>query len=190
MTTSRGRQMNRRPCLVCQHAERQRIDYLVARGETVSAVARKFKVSPWSLHRHAANHISPEFRNVVQASPLESLESLQKLACESGASVVDNLQAIYSGLSNRWLSAFEAADDHRLSVLTSKLHQNLELRTRISKELLPAGSTYNVQNNFLLSDAGQLLRILQPFPEARAAIVAYYSEKSSPKVIEHHGADD
>ena len=182
--------MKRRPCVTCEHPERARIDYLLARGERPLAVSRKFNVSHHSLYRHAAAHISPEFRNVVTSSPLQSLESLQKLACESGASVVDNLQAIYSALSSRFLDSFEAGDDARLAVLTSRMHQNLEIRARISKELLPAGSTFNQTNNILLCDTSQLIKILAPFPEARKAIVDFYSQKSAPvRQIEHAAAD-
>ena len=188
MKGKRGAQMKRRPCLTCEHPERARIDFLIARGESISAVATKFSVSKPSIYRHAQQHISDEYRNVVQSSPLESLESLQKLAAEAGSSVVDNLCAIYGGLSNRWLQAFESGDDVKLSALTARLHQNLELRARISKELLPSGSTFNQTNNFLLADAGQLLKVLAPYPEARRAIAEFYSERSAPKVIEHHAA--
>ena len=125
----------------------------------------------------------------MQNSPLQSEEQLRKLAAEAGVSVIDNLRAVYGGLANRWLHAFEAGDDHRLALLTGKLHANLEMQARITKELAPAGATYNtVNNNFLLTDAAQLRRILQPFPEARAAVVAYYAERSTPKVIEHDAA--
>jgi hypothetical protein len=68
----------RRPCETCQHVERARIDFLLARGETVAAIGRKFGLSVFTLRRHSENHISQEYRNVVQSSPLESLESLQK----------------------------------------------------------------------------------------------------------------
>jgi hypothetical protein len=35
------------------------------------------------------------------------------------------------------LHAFEAGDDHKLSLLTGKLHANLEMQARITKELSP-----------------------------------------------------
>jgi hypothetical protein len=46
---------------------------------------------------------------------VQSEEQLRKLCSEHGASVVENLMAIYGGLASRWLSAFEAADDATLS---------------------------------------------------------------------------
>ena len=101
----------RRPCITCGHPEVARINFAIASGGTVSAVARKFGVPLSSLNRHAENHISPEYRAVVQSSPLESEEQLRKLAAESGSSVIENLSVIYGALANRWLRAFEIADD-------------------------------------------------------------------------------
>jgi hypothetical protein len=182
--------MKRRPCETCQHAERARIDFLLARGETVAAIGRKFGLSVFTLRRHSENHISQEYRSVVSSSPLESLESLQKLACNAGESVLDNMSALYSAYAGRFLTAFEAGDDYKVSKIGLRMESILEMKARISKELLPSGSTFNtVNNNLLLTDAGQLLKILAPFPEARKAIVDYYSEKASPRVIEHHAAD-
>jgi len=49
------------------------------------------------------------------------------------------------------LHAFEAGDDHKLSLLTGKLHANLEMQARITRELSPGGSVH-IQNNYLMSD--------------------------------------
>jgi hypothetical protein len=172
--------MRRRPCTICEHPERARLDYLVARGEAIAPLAKKFKVSSDALRRHALNHISAEYRNVVQASPLQSLEQLQKLACESSSSVVDNLSSIYAALANRFLTAFEAGDDHKLALLTSRMHANLELRAKISRELLPGSTNISITNQTnvlqLPGVAGTLrdiARILAPHPEARRAVLQY-----------------
>ena len=124
----------------------------------------------------------------MQSSPLESEEQLRKLAAESGSSVIENLSVIYGALANRWLRAFEIADDAKLAMLTTKMHQNLELRARITKELMPGGTM--IQNNFLLGDAAQLLKILAPFPAARQAIIDFYRARTAaPRAIEHVGTD-
>jgi hypothetical protein len=190
MAAKRAAQMKRRDCLTCVNPERARIDFLIVRGESIAAIAKKFSLSKPSVYRHAREHISDEYRSVVTRSPLESLESLQKLACDSGESVLDNLSALYGAYSSRFLTAFEAGDDFRVSKLGIRMENILEMRARISRELLPSGSTFNqYNNNFLLSDASQLLKILAPYPEARSAIVSYYQQRSGQKVIEHHAAD-
>ena len=103
---------------------------------------------------------------------------MRRLMAESGAGVIENLKAIYSGLASRWLHAFEAGDDHKLSLLTGKLHVNLEMQARITKELSPGGSVH-IQNNYLMNDVTTLLKILAPYPEAKRAIVDYYRERSA-----------
>jgi hypothetical protein len=108
--------------------------------------------------------------------PLQSEEQLRRLVAESGAGVIENLKANYSGLASRWLHAFEAGDDHKLSLLTGKLHANLEMQARITKELSP-GSVH-IQNNYLMSGVTTLLKILTPYPEAKRAIVDYYRKRS------------
>jgi len=91
-------------------------------------------------------------------------------------------------LASRWLHAFEAGDDHKLSLLTGKLHANLEMQARITKELSP-GSVH-IQNNYLMSDVTTLLKILTPYPEAKRAIVDYYRKRSAADLIEHHDASE
>ncbi len=115
-------------CGICLHPERGRIDFLVCSGAGVQPTAKKFGVSYDSLRNHVAKHISQSYRDAVRSGPLQSEEQLRRLVAESGAGVIENLKAIYSGLASRWLHAFEAGDDHKLSLLTGKLHVNLEMQ--------------------------------------------------------------
>ena len=46
-----------------------------------------------------AKHISQSYRDAVRLGPLRSEEQLRRLVAESGASVIENLKAIYSGLA-------------------------------------------------------------------------------------------
>jgi hypothetical protein len=165
-------------CDICLHPERGRIDFPVCSGAGVQSTAKKFGVSYDSLRNHVAKHISQSYRDAVRSGPLQSEEQLRRLVAESGAGVIENLKAIYSGLASRWLHAFEAGDDHKLSLLT------LEMQARITKELSPGGSVH-IQNNYLMNDVTTLLKILAPYPEAKRAIVDYHRERSpAAEVIE------
>ena len=97
------------------HPERGRIDFLVCSGAGVKPTAKKFGVGCNSLRNHVAKHISQSYRDAVRSGPLQSEEQLRRLVAELGAGVIENLKAIYSGLASRWLHAFEAGDDHKLS---------------------------------------------------------------------------
>ena len=101
-------------CGICLHPERGRIDFLVCSGAGVQPTAKKFGVSYDSLRNHVAKHIAQSYRDAVRLGPLQSEEQLRRLVAESGAGVIENLKAIYSGLASRWLHAFEAGDDHKL----------------------------------------------------------------------------
>ena len=86
-------------CGICLHPERGRLDFLVCSGAGVQPTAKKFGVSYDSLRNHAAKHISQSYRDAVRLGPLQSEEQLRRLVAESGASVIENLKAIYSGLA-------------------------------------------------------------------------------------------
>jgi hypothetical protein len=160
-------------CSVCRHPEHGRIDYLLALGDQVKPIAAKFKLQPTSLYNHKRKHISVEYVRAVRIGPLESEEQLRDLCARHGGSVIENLTAIYSGLVSRWLAAFEGGDDATLSVLTQRLHKNLELRARLTHELVPPST---ITNNVLIADPeylrviGTLARLLAPFPEARKRV--------------------
>ena len=101
-------------------------------------------------------------------------DHLRKLCAESGTSVLDRLNAIYSGLSARWLVALEAGDDTGLGMLCGRMLDNLALQAKLTKELLPPGAHGPVTNNFYLStEYLTMLRVaavaLRPYPEARQA---------------------
>jgi hypothetical protein len=167
-------------CAACQHPERGRLDFLIASGQPLKPLSEKFNLSYETTRNHSRNgHISKEYIAAVRASPLASFEQLQKLASENGTSVLENLHAVYCGLQNRWLRSFIAGDDAKLSMLTSQLHKNLELRARISQELLPGGTVVNNFNNtaILIQTAQEVLNALEPYPEAKAAVIERYERK-------------
>jgi hypothetical protein len=161
-------------CTACRHRERGRLDYLLALGDQVKPLAAKFKLTPSALYNHKKKHISAEYVRAVRIGPLESEEQLRDLCTRHGGSVIENLTAIYAGLVARWLAAFEGGDDQTLSALTHRLHKNLELRARLTHELMPPAA--NVTNNVLIADPqylrviGRLAQLLAPFPEARKRV--------------------
>jgi hypothetical protein len=150
------RRLKGRACQVCRHPERGRIDYLLVvslgtHGAGRRVLAAKFGVSRDSLARHGMNHISEEYRRSVRIGPFESEDHLRKLCAEAGTSVLERFNAIYSGLSNRWLAAFEIGNDDTLCRLSGQMQANLAMQARLTKELLPPGAHTEIQNNFYLS---------------------------------------
>jgi hypothetical protein len=177
-------------CKTCKHPEVVRIDFLIARGAPLKPLARRFGISANSLFRHAHGHVSEEYRRAVKIGPFASEDELRKLCADGGISVLESLRSLYGGLSSRWLVNYEAGADDTLALLTARLHQNLELQARLTRELLPAATT--ITNNFfalpIFADLqASLLRTLASFPEARAAVIAEFkalADRAPPLLIE------
>ena len=55
--------------MVCSHREHAAIDLALARGVSVTAIGRRYKISTDSLYRHRANHLPPTLRAQLIAGP-------------------------------------------------------------------------------------------------------------------------
>jgi hypothetical protein len=152
----------------------------LATGASHPSLAKKFGLTKDCVWRHNKGHITEDYRRSVKIGPFETEDHLRKLCAESGTSVLDRLNAIYSGLSARWLVALEAGDDIGLGMLsgrmldTGRMLDNLALQAKLTKELVPPGAHGPVTNNFYLStEYLTMLRVaavaLRPYPEARQA---------------------
>jgi hypothetical protein len=160
-------------CTVCRHPDRVRIDYLAASGVELAPLGEKHGISKFAMLRHAKNHITDEFRRSVKIGPFKSEEHLRNLCADSGASVIENLRAVYSGLASRWLANLEAGADHALVAITAKVHDNLTLQARITRELMPAppNVTFNQVNlnpNWFSSFADEMRDLARRHPAIRA----------------------
>jgi hypothetical protein len=158
-------------CHVCRHRECANIDLALARGVSISALSRRFKVSIDSLQRHRQNHLSPALRAKLIAGPDLDID-LDKLKESESQSLLGNLVA----LRHRLFAALDAAEEYgdgaMLTRVSSQLHANLELTARLLGDL-GVGSTTNV--NVLVMPAYVEMRIalvtaLSAFPEANLAV--------------------
>ncbi len=147
---------------------------MLAQGASQAALARQFGIPANSIHRHAKLHLSASFIRAVRVGPFQSEERLRQLCAENGSTVLDNVRAVYSALAARFLVAYEAGDDATLIPLTTRIHENLTITAKLTRELLPPQSIV-VQNLFALPDFAvlqqTLLRVTAGHPEVRADIV-------------------
>ena len=56
-------------CTVCAHRERAPVDMAIARGVSVSAIARRYRLGTDAIYRHARNHLPPQLRAKLIAGP-------------------------------------------------------------------------------------------------------------------------
>ena len=125
----------------------------------------------------------------IKIGPFESEEQLRKLCAEAGTSVVQNLDAIYGGLASRWLANFESGADNKLAQLTDRMLRTLELKARITKEVMPPGATLN-QTLIVTPDIVNAVQAMKPTPEQREAFARAWRQIAPRVLIEHVAAAD
>lgn len=164
-------------CAVCRHQERYRIELLLAGGASKRAVAERFQVHPDAAWRHWTHHVAIERKAQIIAGPLK-LSELAERANAEGLSLLDYLAAIRATLLSQFQAAAEAGDRFATAALSGRLLEVLREIGRLTGELgKVAGVSIHNHNTLVLNSPifadvqVTLIRALQPYPEARAAVV-------------------
>jgi hypothetical protein len=168
-------------CTVCSHREHAGIDLALARGVSVTAIARRYKLGTDSLYRHSKAHLPPQLRAALIAGPELDID-LDKLKETESQSLLAHLIAIRQRLFAALDTAEEFGDAHMITRTTSQLHANLALTGQLLGDLGIGNST--TINNVLVLPAYVEMRValvqaLAPFPEARQAAAAALHELES-----------
>jgi hypothetical protein len=93
-----------RPCLVCRHPERRRIELAVAEGRTHNDVAAEFGLSRFALNRHWAHHVSDVRKAEFMGAPIE-LNKLAERAAKEDRSLIEYLGIMRSELMRLFMQA-------------------------------------------------------------------------------------
>jgi hypothetical protein len=169
-------------CHVCRHAERGRVDWLLATGATQSAVAEEFGLARRGLGLHYKNHVTARFKAMARAQHSETFEKLLKDATEANSESVDVLNLLIRGHTSQWAVALQAGDYRHMLGHSARILQALEVRSRITLELAPPGGI--TVNNFLMRDAAELVATLRGNEEAVASIEEWYKWRTQGRLIE------
>ena len=165
----------RRPCSVCKHEHRGRIDYLLVTADGTNgtgrrAIAKKYGLTTSAVQRHANACITPEYRAAILAGPLRSEEDLRQLAADEGQSVLVNYRALYNGHRARWLHAFESGDDVAMVKHGRAMDGMLWKIGQLTREISPNAPTTAIQNIYMTPDyynfERRALKVLRRHPEA------------------------
>ena len=159
-------------CSVCSHREHAAIDLAVARGVSVRALAKRYKLGVDSLYRHERNHLPAQLRAKLIAGPDLDID-LDRLKETESQSLLVHLVA----LRGRMFASLDVAEEHgdsgMVARVANQLHKNLEITGKLLGDL-GIGST-SITNNILIapqyvSMRVELVRALAPFPQARQAV--------------------
>jgi hypothetical protein len=181
-------------CTICRHAERARIELLMARGASRKAVGEKFAVSPSAAMRHWREHVPTHVKAAAIAKVLKPGETVQKLLDDENVGLLENLQRIRGTLYLQFDAAAEVGDRAGVATLATRLHENLRMAALKTGELQQHAST-SVTNIVLSADylrlRGLLLSTLRAYPEASQAVASAFrqiedrSGLTGNQVIEH-----
>jgi len=173
----RGRPTGR--CTVCGHAERTRIELLLAGGAGQKSVADKFGLSKDAIHRHWHGHVNEERKAALLLGPVQ-VQALAAKVAEESESVIDHHKATRAGLYQFYATALEAGDKTSGALLAGRLTEVNNSIARITGELaqspLMQSNTVNVFLNSpeFVKFQADLIRVLAGFPDAREAVIAEF----------------
>jgi hypothetical protein len=160
-------------CRTCAHRERAAIDLALSRGVSPPAVARRYKLGPDSVYRHARNHLTAALRAKLLCGPDLDID-LDRLRETESQSLLANLVALRHRLFATFDLAEEHGDTHLISRISAQLHHNLEITGKLLGDL-GVGST-SITNVLIqpqyVEMRVELVRALAPFPEAKQAVAA------------------
>lgn len=177
----RGEQNGR--CTICASTQRYEIELALVSGVSCRAVGKKYRVSRDAAWRHLRKHVPPERRAELVAGPLKPAQ-LAERAADEGMTLLEYVAMVRNSLMARFLAASEADDRPGTALVAGRLLDCLRLTAQLSGELSKAGATITtniaIMNSPLVADLQtMLIRTLQPFPEARAAVLHGLEELSA-----------
>jgi peptide subunit release factor RF-3 len=138
----------------------------LAGGESLPAVARRYKVSPDALRRHRAAHLTPALVKVA----------VERYGAETAASAFESVVGRLEGLVDRLEGLLTVAEDRKSLMgaanLAREIRSSLELIARLRGELdtRPITATVNIlATPEFTGVVSRLIAALAPYPEARLA---------------------
>lgn len=153
-------------CRTCRHPKRARIDAALLGGESIRAVMGRYGLSMGSVARHRRDHLA--------ASRAEVLVGVER---EAGVREPADLVPEACRLLDSARSVLQAAtddDDQRMALAANREARGaLELVAKLLGELDERPTTnVLVTSPEWIEVQGRVLRALEPYPEARAAVAA------------------
>lgn len=161
--------------------DRAQIEFELASGGSVRAIARKYDVHEVALYKHRKK-LPPQLKAAFIGRLLKPGVDLEKLKTEESEGLLQSLAQQRARLLLAQDQALEDCNAQAIATLAAGIHRNLELVGRYLGEL-QQHTTRTVVNVLVSAEYLQLrnalLRALTPFPEARRAVAATLHEVES-----------
>jgi hypothetical protein len=173
-----------RPCQICKHSERARIEALHLAGVSLDKLAAQFGVDRFAIHRHVHRHMSDEMKATYLVGPSRIAE-LAQVAVAENQSILDYLAVLRSILVAQLDRMATANDADGVAKISRPLLDVLKALGRVTGEInsLAASTIINVSHNTTILNSAPftdlqagLLRVCQAHPEARQDIVRLFRD--------------
>lgn len=175
-----------RASTIAKHPDRPAIEAALARGVPLRRIAKRFGVSLDAAFRHRKKmrREQPELFQALAAEDWKvSPEELEKLRLETSDGYLKVLRAQVAKLIAAQDRLLEDRVDAQAASLAGQVARHLELVGKAIGQIGAASSIAlsNTTNNILISSEfwivrTAILRVLAPFPDARAAVIAVLRE--------------
>lgn len=164
--------MSDRPpsCAVCRHPEHVALDEMLLRGESIRAIARRFRLGKSTVHTHLKNGHIP--KTLVKAA--------DAAAVSEGDALLAKVLEVEQEVRRLAAKAEKAGDVRGALVGMRELSRILELLGRLSGELKSRTEVNIVVLPQWQDLQRRILAALAPYPAARAAVVQALAGAKAP----------
>jgi len=150
-----------RPCSVCQHPDRQAVDVAIVAGESAARITAKFReISDDAVLRHGASHLPARLAQAREAAEAAQADDLLK-----------EVRALRAKAYSLLLQAERQGDIRTALAGIREARGCLELLAKLLGELDDRPQVVLVTSPEWLGLRGAILRALEPYPQARLALV-------------------
>jgi len=157
-----------------EHPDRGRIEYDLARGVPVRALAKKYGVNIHVLYRLRAK-LPPQLRAAHLGARLRAGADLEKLRIDESEGLLQNIATQRARLLLMQDSAMEAGDHSIATLISGRILQTVELAGKYLGEFaqhqIRTTVSVLIQPEYLEMRSA-LVSALAPYPEARRAVTA------------------
>lgn len=161
-----------RTCTICTSPRRNAVDAQLAGGDSLAAIARRFKLSSDALRRHKMAHLSPALAMVA----------VERYGVESARDAFDSIIPQLESLIARLEALMGVAEDRKsligASNLAREIRQSLELIGRLRGELQerPAVAINVLTSPEIVAYTAAIARVIELHPEIRADVVREFTK--------------
>lgn len=169
-----------RTCTICRHEQRAEIDRALVSGESYRGIAPHFAVSEDAAERHGKAHLPARIAKAAEAKQVARADSLLDQLVTLNTETREILrEARQDGRKGRGVALLAIARVEKQIELQARLLGELRDQAAVTVNVLATPEWTAVQT--------KIVRVLGPYPEARAAVADALAGRVTREVVVTHG---